>query len=320
MGRVYFIFNFKRGAALPPRPKGRGSPRCLIRMKFKPMADLNRRLIVSCILGVIVTFLIAFSTSSFVSLLLMLCVATLAGVGIWEYAQLAINKGLKPQTRWMVIAAVAEVAALYASLVFVDFPQLPVLVLAVAMVLFFLLHFRHATDALFTIAVEFFGVVYVAAPLGLMLGVLYPVAYQGIPQEGRWWLVYLIFVTKIVDVGAYFVGRLWGKKKLSPQLSPKKTIEGAIAGFIFAILGSMFIYYIGHRFLDGHFSLSFVESIWLGMLMGVVGQIGDLAESLLKRDADVKDSNTLPGLGGVLDMVDSLLFTTPIVYFFIRMH
>ncbi len=289
-------------------------------MKIKRMADLNRRLTVSSILGVIVASLIAFSTRPFVSLLLMLFVAALAGVGIWEYAQLAINKGIKPASRWMVVAAVGEVVALYASLVFVDFPQLPVLVLAVAMVLFFLLHFQDATDSLFTIAVEFFGVAYVAAPLSLMLGVLYPVAHQGTPQEGRWWLVYLIIVTKIVDVGAYFVGRLWGKKKLSPNLSPKKTIEGAVAGFISAVLASMLIYYAGNRFFDGNFSITFSESIWLGMLLGVFGQIGDLAESLLKRDAVVKDSNTLPGLGGVLDMVDSLLFTTPIVYFFIRMH
>lgn len=286
----------------------------------KRMADLKRRFIVSSIVGIVVACLIAFSTMPFVSLLLMLCVATLAGVGIWEYAQLAIAKGLKPVTRWMVIAAIAEVVALYASLVFVDFPQLPILVLAIAMVAFFLLHFRDATDALSTIATEFFGVAYVAAPLSLMLGVLYPAAHQGIPQEGRWWLVYLILVTKITDVGAYFVGRLWGKHQLSPHLSPKKTIEGAVAGFLSAVIASMLIYEAGRRFFDGNFDLSFSESIWLGMLIGAFGQIGDLAESLLKRDALVKDSNTLPGLGGVLDMVDSLLFTTPIVYFFIRMH
>lgn len=289
-------------------------------MKLKQMADLNRRLIVSSILGVIVAFLIAFSTSPFVSLLLMLSVAILAAIGIWEYAKLAANKGLEPATRWMMAAAVIEVAALYASLVFVDFPQLPVLVLAIAMVVFFLLHFRDTKDALSTIAVEFFGVAYVAAPLGLTLGILYPVAYHGVAQEGRWWLVYLILVTKITDVGAYFVGRLWGKTKLSPTLSPKKTVEGAVAGFVSAVIASLLIHFAGKQFFNDHFSLSFTESIWLGMMIGVFGQIGDLAESLLKRDAVVKDSNTLPGLGGILDMVDSLLFTAPIVYFFIRMH
>ncbi len=289
-------------------------------MKLKQMADLNRRLVVSSILGVIVALLIAFSTNTFVSILLMLSVAALAAIGVWEYAQLAVNKGVGPAIRWMIAAAIAEVIALYASLVFVDFPQLPVLVLAIAMVIFFLLHFRDTTAALLTIAVEFFGIAYVAAPLGLMLGVLYPVPYHGMPQEGRWWLVYLILVTKITDVGAYFVGRLWGKTKLSPTLSPKKTVEGAVAGFISAVIASILIHFVGRQFFDGHFNLSLTESIWLGMLIGTFGQIGDLAESLLKRDAVVKDSNTLPGLGGVLDMVDSLLFTTPIVYFFIRMH
>lgn len=289
-------------------------------MKIKQMADLNRRLKVSCILAVIVIFLIAFSSNTVVSVLLMLSVAALAAIGVWEYAQLAVNKGVEPTIRWMVATAIAEVIALYASLVFVDFPQLPVLVLAIAMVIFFLLHFRDATGALSTIAVEFFGVAYIAAPLGLMLGVLYPIPHHGIPQEGRWWLVYLIFVTKITDVGAYFVGRLWGKTKLSPTLSPKKTVEGAIAGFVSAVIASFLICFAGRQLFDGHFSLSLTQSIWLGMLIGVFGQIGDLAESLLKRDAVVKDSNTLPGLGGVLDMVDSLLFTTPIVYFFIRMH
>ena len=282
----------------------------------KQMADLNRRLVVSTILGIAIAFLIVFSTSPFVSLLLMLSVAALAAIGIWEYAQLAVNKGIRPAVRWMVVVAVAEVAALYASLVFVDFPQLPVLVLAIALVLFFLLHFRDATAALFTIAVEFFGVAYVAAPLGLMLGVLYPVAHLGIPQEGTLVVSLFDLVTKITDVGAYFVGRLWGQTKLSPTLSPKKTVEGAIAGFFSAIIASVLIYFAGRQFFDGSFSLSFTESIWLGMLIGIFGQIGDLAESLLKRDAVVKDSNTLArarrsfGHGGLSSIYnpDRLLF------------
>ena len=272
------------------------------------------------IVGGIVAFLIAFSTTPFVNLLLMCFLAVLAAIGVWEYAQLIINKGVRPCTRWMVIAAIAQVVALYASLVFVDFPQFPVLVLFASMILFFLLRFRESQDALRSVAVELFGVAYVAAPLSLILGVLYPVDHGGFSQEGRWWLVYLIVVTKITDVGAYFVGRLWGKHKLSPQLSPKKTVEGAIAGFVSALVGSVLIQQLGVCFFGSHFSLSLLESIWLGMLIGLFGQIGDLAESLLKRDAVVKDSNSLPGVGGVLDLVDSLLFTTPLVYFFIHMH
>ncbi|MES2122820.1 MAG: phosphatidate cytidylyltransferase [Chlamydiota bacterium] len=288
-------------------------------MQMKTMADLRRRLYTSLILGSIVTVLIAFSTFPFVNILLVLSVAVLAGFGVWEYAQLAIAKGMRARVRWMVGAAVAEVFALYASIVFVDFPQLPIFVLAIAMVMFFLLHFNDSSEALSEISVEFFGIAYVAVPLSLMLGVLYPAAHHGAPQEGRWWLVYLIVVTKITDVGAYFVGRLWGRHKLS-SLSPKKTVEGAVAGFLCAVGMSVAFHYLSNLFFAHHFHLTLIESVWLGALIGIFGQIGDLAESLLKRDAVVKDSNNLPGLGGILDMVDSLLFTTPIVYFFIRMH
>lgn len=289
-------------------------------MNLKQMGDLNRRLIGSLIAGSAVTSLIVFSSHATISFVLMLVVAALAGIGVWEYAQLALEKEIRPRAFLMVVFAVLEVAAFYASLVFVDFPQLPMLVLASAAIVFFLVHFNRTSDALPNIAVQFFGVCYVAVPLSLLLGVLYPFPHHGAPQEGRWWLAYLIVVTKITDIGAYFVGRLWGSRKLSPELSPKKTVEGAVAGLICAVLMSIGIQWLGERYVGGTFHLSFNESIWLGFLIGVFGQIGDLAESLLKRDAVVKDSNRLPGFGGVLDMVDSLLLTTPVLYFFLRMH
>jgi phosphatidate cytidylyltransferase len=288
-------------------------------MVIKKMADLNRRLLVSSISVLVVAFLITYSQNAIVKWLLLLFIAALACIGVWEYAQLAIAKGAHPASRLMIIASAIVVFAFYASLHFVAFPQLPIFVLVVALWAFFLKHFKEPRNSLIDIAVELFGVAYVAVPLSLMLGVLYPIAHEGAPQEGRWWLVYLIVVTKITDMGAYFVGRLWGKHRLS-SLSPKKTVEGALSGFLCAVLASIVIHLIGQKLAPQDFHLSFFESIWLGALLGTVGQIGDLAESLLKRDALVKDSNQLPGLGGVLDMVDSLLFTTPIVYFFIKMH
>ncbi len=289
-------------------------------MKIQKMADLNRRLVVSSIIGLVVIFFIVFSQNLLVSILLALCVAALSCIGVWEYAQLAIAKGVQPAVKLMVIAAGLVVVAFFASLHFVDFPQLPIFVLAVAIVAFFLNRFKDTQDSLVNIAVEFFGISYVAVPLSLMLGVLYPVTHQGMAQEGRWWLLYLITVTKMTDVGAYFIGRLFGKRKLSPMLSPKKTIEGAVAGFICAILTSLLIRSLGQSLSPEQFHLTLFEALWLGALLGIFSQIGDLAESLLKRDAVVKDSNHLPGLGGVLDMVDSLLITTPIVYFFIKLH
>ncbi len=288
-------------------------------MVIKKLADLNRRFIVSLIAICVVGFLISCSEYLLVRILLLLFVAGLACVGVWEYAQLAVAKGVRPAQRLMLIAAVVVVLAFYTSMQWVTIPQLPIFVLVAALLAFFINHFREPHNALLNVAIEFFGVAYVALPLSLMLGVLYPVNHTSVPQEGRWWLIYLIVVTKITDMGGYFVGRLWGKHKLS-SLSPKKTIEGALSGFFCAILASIFMWFLAGALVSRNFHFSLIEAIWLGALLGTAGQIGDLAESLLKRDALVKDSNHLPGLGGVLDMVDSLLITTPIVYFFINMH
>jgi phosphatidate cytidylyltransferase len=92
-------------------------------------------------------------------------------------------------------------------------------------------------------------------------------------------------------------------------------VEGAIGGFCSAVALSILFCTIGRSV---GWELSFWHAAWLGMVIGVLGQIGDLAESLLKRDASVKDSNRIPGIGGVLDLLDSVLFTSPVVYFFIR--
>jgi phosphatidate cytidylyltransferase len=121
-------------------------------------------------------------------------------------------------------------------------------------------------------------------------------------------------------MGGYFVGRFLGRHKLAEELSPNKTKEGALGGLIAAILMSVLLLFIGQRW-GGVFSrFSYTEFIFLGLVMGFLGQVGDLAESLLKRDVGVKDSNKIPGVGGLLDMVDSLLFTSPLVYLFLKFH
>ncbi len=284
------------------------------------MADLHKRFFVSCVVLTILGTFIVFSTQVWVSFLIGLTVAVVAGVGVWEYAQLAQAKGLQPATRFMIGIGVSVVFTYFISLKNPGFTQLPIVVLALGIMLLFLRHFRDTQEALVHIAVEFFGICYIAVPLSLLIGILYPTAIEGVREDGRWWFAYLIVVTKITDMGAYFVGRLWGKHKLAPVLSPKKTVEGAIAGFVCAWLASIFIALLGRKYSHGMFELNLLEATSLGMIIGIVGQIGDLAESLLKRDAVVKDSNRLPGLGGVLDMVDSLLLTGPTVYFFLTLH
>ncbi|MBM3198473.1 MAG: hypothetical protein FJZ58_04370 [Chlamydiae bacterium] len=286
----------------------------------KNLVDLQKRFIVStaavCILAI---FMLWFEVV-IVQAMLVLLVSALAGVGVWEYAQFARAKELNPAVKIMVVVAICEVLAFFAAHKLVVVSQTPAIVLVTGAVIFFLVHFGDVHNAIFRVAVEFFGVCYVAVPLSFMLAILYPISLEGVSWDGRWWLMYLIVVTKVTDVGAYFVGRLWGRRKLAPLLSPKKTVEGAIAGLACAILGSLAMRAISMHLNTPFFHLPWIEALVLGACIGIVGQIGDLAESLLKRDAVVKDSNQLPGLGGVLDMVDSLLLTAPIVYFYLKMH
>lgn len=288
----------------------------IVKNKF---ADLSKRLSIAVVVLLIVFCLIIFAANPYVSIVIVLAVALLAAVGVWEYGKMCQLKGLRPAVYVMMGVAVCEVIAFFIAHKWFQSPELPVFVFAVGVGIFFLIHFPKAEDSLINVAVEFFGVAYVAIPLSYMLAILYPIAPSTV-ADGRWWLVYLILVTKITDIGAYFIGRIWGKHRLAPRLSPKKTVEGAIGGLICTILLSIGMVYLGQKFAGSSFPLKFIDSLWLGLLIGVFGQIGDLAESLLKRDAVIKDSNRIPGFGGVLDMIDSLIFTAPIIYFYLKLY
>ncbi|MGI8979948.1 MAG: phosphatidate cytidylyltransferase [Pirellulaceae bacterium] len=130
-------------------------------------------------------------------------------------------------------------------------------------------------------------------------------------------LVSTILIVKSCDSGAYFTGRFLGRHKMSPILSPKKTIEGAVGGLVIACLScGLFFYFTGPTLVGSSFQMPTLPR-WLGytLAVAVAGMFGDLAESLLKRDMGSKDAgNQLPGLGGVLDVIDSILFAAPVAY------
>jgi phosphatidate cytidylyltransferase len=151
-----------------------------------------------------------------------------------------------------------------------------------------------------------------AKSAALFLGVVYifgsmKTAYQlGILQE--WLLLFALAINWVGDSGAYYVGRKFGKHKLAPRISPGKTWEGAAASIVFA---GLFTAIAMHHFL----LTPWLKATLFGVLGNVAGQIGDLAESALKRGAGVKDSGTLlPGHGGMLDRIDSTLFTLPVAF------
>lgn len=130
-------------------------------------------------------------------------------------------------------------------------------------------------------------------------------------QEGLSYLVLLFFCVLFTDTGCYYFGTKFGKHKLAPVISPNKTIEGAIGGTMCTVLGALLIGYIDH--------LPWFHCVIIGFLIAFFAQIGDLCESLIKRDAGVKDSgNTLPGHGGFLDRTDSYVFTLPVLYYYFQ--
>jgi len=268
------------------------------------------RLIITSTVLVIIGLLVSFAYYPWVNLLLLLTVALLTALGVWEYAQMAQCKGSRPSAGLMIGVAISVIAALYAS--FNDLPgsQLTLLLLVLGFASLFINRFRNPKNALLNIAVEFFGICYLVIPFGFMLIILYP---HSPTEDGRWWLLYLIVVTKAADIGGYLVGKCIGKHRLAPYVSPSKTVEGAIGGFVLALFISFL--FSNMTILKG---LSIGKGLWLGSLIAILSQLGDLAESVFKRDAAIKDSNEIPGIGGILDMMDSIFFTAPAVYFFIR--
>jgi len=148
------------------------------------------------------------------------------------------------------------------------------------------------------------GVVYVP----LLLSFLIPVRES---DAGTTWIVFLLAVIFAGDISAFYVGSYGGRHKLAPAVSPGKTIEGAFGGLAGNLIaGAVFKYFFFPR-------MSWGAAVCFFLSVGVMGQVGDLFESLLKRAADVKDSGTiLPGHGGLLDRIDALLFAAPAAYLF----
>ena len=133
---------------------------------------------------------------------------------------------------------------------------------------------------------------------------------QTVLDEGRNWVFFALFTTFGSDIAAFFTGRAWGRHYLAPNISPGKTWEGAIAGVFGAIIVSLLFTIL--------IPLSYGHAIFLGLLVSIFGQLGDLVESLLKRNMGVKDSGKLlPGHGGFLDRIDSVVFAGVVVYYYV---
>ena len=170
---------------------------------------------------------------------------------------------------------------------------------------------RDNTAGLTAIAVTLLGLMYVPWLLTFIQKINF---FPGV--EGRYFLLYFILLTKFSDMGAYVLGSLIGRHKMIPRISPGKTWEG-FAGAVLASTGGSVAYV---HYFGGHLAgMNVYHAIVLGVILSVTAVIGDLIESLFKRECGAKDSgNVLPGIGGILDLLDSLLFNAPIMYLYLR--
>jgi phosphatidate cytidylyltransferase len=250
--------------------------------------------------------------------LFILPVAAAAALGAWEFYRLGTHAGARPLTVFGVIWAVLFiVAALFngewasssEAASYADWAVGALLASAAVLPLIWLVIFRRDTwpqSWVWTLT----GILY----MGWMVG-----HYVMLRQldHGRELVILALFTTFACDTSAFFVGRTWGKHHMTPTISPHKTWEGAIGGFAGAVAAAAALCYL-LNLGSWTLPLGYLEAAGVGCLVGVAAQLGDLLESMLKRRAGVKDSgNLLPGHGGVLDRIDSLVFTGVIVYYFV---
>ena len=280
----------------------------------KPFRDLKHRLWISICASIIALLLIYFSQVVLVQFALALVLSFIIFIGVIEWTALLEKKKIKTFRNLLLGFAALFMMTTYLSVLGYEVANFNIFIAFVFGLLMCISHFRQVNHSILSISSNLLGILIVVLPLSLILFILYP--QNG--EDGRLWLTYLLIVTKMTDIGGYFIGKIWGKRKLAPHLSPKKTMEGSIGGLAFSTLSSLGFFLFAY-FLDLNFSMSLLGSIFMGFLLGILAQFGDLTESLFKRDAQIKDSNNIPGIGGILDMFDSLIFTTPMLYLFMRM-
>jgi phosphatidate cytidylyltransferase len=285
-------------------------------MSFTQTSAFTQRLIVSIILVFILLTAIYYSHNPYTCPFFLLLASILIGGAVLEYYQIAAAKGYKP-LRWVgLFGTIAFIAASYFATQETSHLMLPEITVGAILMISFGYYFYTGTSPLINLAITMFGIAYLTIPLSFAIRINYFFPIDG-AQDGRIWLLYLLIVTKITDTGAYFSGKKWGKHKLAPAISPNKTWEGALGGLATGVVASLVF---ASLFPNSMFHLSALNGLWLGAAISIVAQYGDLAESLLKRDGGVKDSSALPGLGGLLDIADSLVFTAPLVYIFLKIQ
>jgi phosphatidate cytidylyltransferase len=229
-------------------------------------------------------------------------------VGQYEFYRMAKARGSRPLSLTGMALGALVLLSFYRPL----YPPLgtffPVAVSMLVIMIARLFSERPVDGALDDVAATFLGVFYVAMLFA------FQVAIRTGP-DGKQWLVFLYFIIWATDIGAYAIGKPFGKHRLYEKVSPKKSMEG-LAGALVASAGMALLCRVW--FMP---KISMPEAVIIALTLAVIGTLGDLVESLLKRSAGVKDSGGLiPGHGGILDRMDSMLFAAPVLYYYLRIR
>ncbi len=235
---------------------------------------------------------------------LKLVVAGLAALGLHECARMILPR--HPTSSVAFVIALGTGLAL-AVMFFPRYFSVLIVAIPLALMLsfsFYLVKYHALELVLQQVALTLLAVIY-GGLLFSFLGLIRDLT------SGSAWLLIVLGTTFAADTGAYVSGHLFGRHKLAPRVSPGKTLEGLIGGWIVATGVAFFCKYLFFN------EISLSDCLWVGGIAGWVGPLGDLSESLMKRSVGVKDSgNLIPGHGGLLDRVDALLFTSPVVYYY----
>ncbi len=252
-------------------------------------------------------------------------------LGINEFYGFISAKGGRPN-RWLGAIAVA----LLPLIVYYGDPFLATNFLTAVLLTVMVLQLakREIREAMISVSATFFGVFYVGWLLSHAISVRFISSHLerryagasglGFSEDlGIFFMIFCLAAAVVSDSGAFFAGRRYGRHKLMPMISPNKTVEGAVGGILSGALACLAVKLVFDHLIAGDLArdLSYVRAIVFGVILSVASILGDLVESLLKRDAELKDAGVLlPGVGGVLDRVDSALLAIPVMYYLLLAH
>ena len=268
--------------------------------------------------GIIVAAFVVASPWLFFALLVLLGL-----VGLAEYFQLFPERGFR-RFQWLaLVIGFLYFFAVFSPALDLECPWLTepdgvaIAALLILVVLFRLRSPLEGRQTLYEIAATIFGFAYVILLFGFLAKILVmPLTDGDGDSSSHFYILFLLAVTKFTDMGAYAIGSLIGRHKMVPHVSPGKTWQG-FGGAIFAacVAGFLCLWIFGEKIP----LITPFHTVVLAVTLALVAVLGDLAESSLKRSLDAKDSGRImPGIGGVLDLIDSILFTAPIFYFYLR--